>query len=96
MDEPVRAFRFKNANGAFRVQLTKGTGSPEPAIRGGRTWLAARKENLMEPAAERRACDSSVVFDGYFPPFGWDTYDDWEWLNTPYYVPGDPNVPNSS
>jgi hypothetical protein len=100
-DEPVRAFRFKNRNNQYRVQLVFPRG-PQNRRMIGADLHDARRENspsiLTDPGldpAERRDCSQSNIFRGNFPPYGWQAFDDSEWISAPYYVPGDPSVANS-
>jgi hypothetical protein len=100
LDEPVRAFTFKNANGQRRVQLGFPR-APQNRRMIGRDLRDARRENSPTIAApdfspeERRICGLDISFFGQSNPFNWREFDDVEWLDGLYYVPGDSSVPNS-
>ena len=108
VDDPISAFTFKNANGARRVQLSFPR-APQNRRMVGRDLRDARRENsptLAAPdfaASEKRLCGASIMQlgdgrihdDGTTGAYNWREFDDAEYLQSLYYVPGDPEVFNS-
>jgi hypothetical protein len=97
IDNPVRAFTFRNADdGQRRVHISFPRGGENRRLIG-RDLRDARKENSPTVSAaggfnaeERRDCAEGVLFDGMQPSQDWgdwQKFDDSEWLNGPYYVP---------
>ena len=93
-DGPVHAFRFRNANGDWRVQAGFANGLGNRRLIGPDLLSAKREMDPGQPAAERRACGTGGVGG---PPTGDivlpshhssdpSTFDNVEWLASPYLV----------
>jgi hypothetical protein len=97
-DEPIRAFRFKNGNGDYRVQINfAGPGTQNRRMLGP-TLDAVKREHLLTGSEQRDpACNgaygtpgSSLVYkadktDTTLGRAAPETFANFEWLNSPYY-----------
>jgi hypothetical protein len=93
-DGPVHAFRFRNSNGDWRVQMGYGQGLGNRRLIGPDLLSAKREMDPTQPAAERRPCGTGGLGG---PPTGDivmpshnssdpSTFDNIEWLTSPYLV----------
>ena len=93
-DGPMHAFRFRNGNGDWRVQMGYGQGLGNRRLIGPDLLSAKREMDPSQPASERRPCGTGGVGG---PPTGDivmpshnssdpSTFDNIEWLTSPYLV----------
>ena len=90
----MHAFRFRNGNGDWRVQMGYGQGLGNRRLIGPDLLSAKREMDPSQPASERRPCGTGGVGG---PPTGDivlpshnssdpSTFDNIEWLTSPYLV----------
>jgi hypothetical protein len=100
-DQPLRAFRFQNANGDYRVQVNIGQHSANYRFIGKDLDHLFREKDLTAANgfsatnAEVRPCGSDVVYTGFNHYYDIpDYFRNWQWLGAPYYEPnGVPGFP---